>query len=527
MRTYWAAHRLAARGHDVHVVTNAKEAHSPFRMHMREEDWLRCEAQYGVGNVSVSWTDPIDRSQAYLPMASPFVSKLSALALKAHDERPFDVILSHYVEPYGIAGHLTAQAVGVPHVIRLAGSDAGRLWHHPQLEPLYDHVLRQAAGVIATGVVAERARRRGVAPQRTLAAGGFAVPEELFTPIGPQLNLSELLEEVEHDPNVRGQLWGRVPDHWPHFGVYGKLGGQKGSFAVLAALQRLKKSGVDVGLIAMAHGRDEIEDEFRAAVRTLGLDDRVMQVPFVPHWRVPEFLRSCLAVCCLEQDFPIRHHSPITPLEVLLCGKCLVGSTELIRKIPNHRCLPHRYGCVAIENVNDIDELTSRLAAIVADPDPTRAVGVRGYVFAHELQEKTDFPQKLERVLAAVAARGHVHRVSRTQSLEPVAPGDGFALTRLALDKLAASLGGRDQRSFACGDTGLDQAKAFLNRLQLEIDAWAVRSPVDCSRGAARNQACRSKPGNTGRYRTGSLVSRQDRTLGNVGQRIDRLGPDL
>jgi glycosyltransferase involved in cell wall biosynthesis len=208
MRTYWAAHRLAARGHDVHVVTNAKEAHSPFRMHMREEDWLRCEAQYGVGNVSVSWTDPIDRSQAYLPMASPFVSKLSALALKAHDERPFDVILSHYVEPYGIAGHLTAQAVGVPHVIRLAGSDAGRLWHHPQLEPLYDHVLRQAAGVIATGVVAERARRRGVAPQRTLAAGGFAVPEELFTPIGPQLNLSELLEEVEHDPNVRGQLWG-------------------------------------------------------------------------------------------------------------------------------------------------------------------------------------------------------------------------------------------------------------------------------------------------------------------------------
>ncbi|MFZ0839052.1 MAG: glycosyltransferase, partial [Xanthobacteraceae bacterium] len=139
--------------------------------------------------------------------------------------------------------------------------------------------------------------------------------------------------------------------HWPHFGVYGKLGGQKGSFAVLAALQRLKKSGVDVGLIAMAHGRDEIEDEFRAAVRTLGLDDRVMQVPFVPHWRVPEFLRSCLAVCCLEQDFPIRHHSPITPLEVLLCGKCLVGSTELIRKIPNHRCLPHRYGCVAIENV--------------------------------------------------------------------------------------------------------------------------------------------------------------------------------
>ena len=35
-RTYLAAHALAQRGHEVHVVTNAKEAVPPFRMHMRE-----------------------------------------------------------------------------------------------------------------------------------------------------------------------------------------------------------------------------------------------------------------------------------------------------------------------------------------------------------------------------------------------------------------------------------------------------------------------------------------------------------
>ena len=35
MRTYWSAHALAARGHEVHVVTNAKEVQPPFRMHMR------------------------------------------------------------------------------------------------------------------------------------------------------------------------------------------------------------------------------------------------------------------------------------------------------------------------------------------------------------------------------------------------------------------------------------------------------------------------------------------------------------
>jgi glycosyltransferase involved in cell wall biosynthesis len=133
MRTYWAAHDLAARGHDVHVVTNAKEVRPPFRMHMRRQDWKRCEtagagtarADASAGSVKVHWTDPLDNSQYYIPLASPFVSKLAATAARVHSERPFDVVYSHYLEPYGVAGHLTAEIAGVPHVVRMAGSDRG------------------------------------------------------------------------------------------------------------------------------------------------------------------------------------------------------------------------------------------------------------------------------------------------------------------------------------------------------------------------------------------------------------------
>ncbi len=81
MRTYRTAHALAARGHEVHVVTNAKEARAPFRIHMRTQDWDHCEATYPNGSVRVHWTDPVDRSQSYIPMASPFVSKLAAVAI--------------------------------------------------------------------------------------------------------------------------------------------------------------------------------------------------------------------------------------------------------------------------------------------------------------------------------------------------------------------------------------------------------------------------------------------------------------
>ena len=181
VRTYWTAHALAARGHEVHVVTNAKEARPPFRMHMRQQDWQRCAASYDNGSVTVHWSDPVDRSQCYIPMASPFVSKLACLAANVHSQRPFDVIYSYYLEPYGVAGHLAAQMTGVPHVVRMAGSDAGRLWHHPQFEALYDHVLRSATVVIAGSVAgradqAWRAARAHRCRRRLRGAGGFVLP---------------------------------------------------------------------------------------------------------------------------------------------------------------------------------------------------------------------------------------------------------------------------------------------------------------------------------------------------------------
>ncbi|HEY6995510.1 MAG TPA: glycosyltransferase, partial [Xanthobacteraceae bacterium] len=322
MRTYWAAHALAMRGHDVHVVTNAKEVRPPYRMHMRAQDWKRCEAAYGNGSVTVHWTDPVDASQSYIPMASPFVSKLAAIAARVHSERPFDVIYSHYLEPYGVAGHLAAQIAGVPHVVRMAGSDAGRLWHHPQFEALYDHILHSAAIVVASGKVAERAVQRGVDPGRVAFGGGIVVPDDVFTPDGPKVDLVALRSEVEADHGLRELLWGDFAGDKPYFGICGKLGKYKGSFALLAALRGLKRAGLDVGLVALAHGSAAVERDFRARARKLGLVDRVLQIPFLPHWRVPEVLRGCVAVCCLEQNFPIVFHSPIIPREVLLCGAC-------------------------------------------------------------------------------------------------------------------------------------------------------------------------------------------------------------
>jgi glycosyltransferase involved in cell wall biosynthesis len=502
MRTYWTAHGLAARGHDVQVVTNAKEVRPPFRMHMRAQDWERCEPKFDSGSVTVHWTDPVDRSQSYIPMASPFVSKLAALAASVYSTRPFDVIFSHYMEPYGIAGPLAAQMTGTPHVVRMAGSDAGRLWHHPQFEPLYDHVLRSASLLVATGTVADRARERGVDPGRIAFGGGYSLPQHLFTPQGPTLDFARLHAELDGDEEPGDSMWGGFAGDRPYFGVYGKLGERKGSFALLAALHRLKRAGVNVGLVALAHGNAEIERRFREAATDLGLTDRIRQIPFLPHWRVPEFLRGCLAVCCLEQDFPIGFHSPIILREVLLCGTCLVGSNEVIRKLPNWEMLPHGYGCIAIPDVGDIDALSGQLAAMARDPDPAGPVGARGRAFALSLERNVDFPEQLERVLAAAADPGRLKTFITAKPNDAVVSTDRFPITRLAAAATAStaaagSRAGQHQtaelaharrvlaRVKRAVANGKSELRALAQGVQVEIAIAGAEHEADAARGPA------------------------------------------
>jgi len=472
MRTYWSAHGLATLGHEVHVVTNAKEAVAPFRMLMRAEDWKRCTAAHDTDSVTMHWTDPVDRSQSYIPMASPFVSKLAATAARAHSERPFDVIYSHYLEPYGVAGLLAAQMTQVPHVVRMAGSDAGHLWHHPQLELLYDHVLRSAEAVVAVGAVAKRAIERGVPPERIVPGGGFAVPEDLFTPDGFELDIAALRAEAKADPAFSDLIWGNFAADLPYFGIYGKLGERKGSFALLAAMHRLVSAGLEVGLVVLAHGGPTVQRDFRARADELGLRDRVLQIPFLPHWRVPEFLRGCLAVCCLEQGFPIVFHAPMIPREVLLSGTCLVASTELIWKLPSYERLPHGYGCIAIENVDDSGALSEALAAIARNPRAAKAIGARGRRFALELQRDVPFPQTLERTLQAAAKRQKIpHAAGGPASGAAARVAESrFPLTRMVAAEIGQPFGDPDNASVPAG-RGIDLSFAHrvLNAVEQGI----------------------------------------------------------
>lgn len=417
MRSYRYAHLLGRAGHEVHVVTNADEVRPPFRMFMRPEDWDRCDATCDDGSVTVHWTEPADFQQYHIPMASPFVSKLASLGLTAAADAPFDAVFSFYAEPYAVAGHMIASMLGVPHIVKTAGSDAGRLWKNEQLGPLYDHLFRSADAIIAGGVVADNMVSIGVERSRCYPERDVLKLAELFTPDGPVLDVEELCATVRDDPEYADQQWGTFHPELRYIGAYGKLGETKGTFALLEAVRKLVDDGRPVGLLVMGHGRMPVEKRFRTAVSDLGLEGRVCQLPFLPHWRVPEFLRRCEAVTSLEQGFPIEFHGPVMPREILTAGSCLIGSTEVIRKLPSPENMVHGYNCLAVNDVLDIRELAACIDVGLQSPSVADAIGRRGREYAEKYENTAeDGPSTIERVLARVLQDGNEDEPDRKPS---------------------------------------------------------------------------------------------------------------
>lgn len=333
-RTYRIAHGLARRGHEVHVVTNAREVESGYRLQMRDEDWDCCEAVYpSGGSVAVYWT-ALRPEHTHVPMGPAFVTRLASTAVSVVREFGAECIFSFYLEPYGVAGHLAASITGTPHLVKLAGSDRGRLWLQPDMRPLYDAVLQQAAAVFSSGPLARRLEACGVPPERMQPIAPVMMPTGEFRPEGETLEVG-----------TRGDT--------PVIGIYGKIQRQKGASALLRALRELLDRGVAAELLAMSGGDAESIEQFDAEVAALDLGDSVQRLSFLPPWRVPAFLRSCAVVCSLEQDFGVRGHAPAIFAEGMAVGRVVVASAESALKQPHAERLVHGYNCFLVRDTQD------------------------------------------------------------------------------------------------------------------------------------------------------------------------------
>jgi hypothetical protein len=208
------------------------------------------------------------------------------------------------------------------------------------------------------------------------------LPASFTDPEGPALDVNATIAQLA----AAGHPWitntSPMPVERPTIGVYGKLSEYKGSYDLVAALSRLKERGGPFNLLVMAGGYQR--ERFLRAIAEADLTDRTWTLPFLPHWRVPEFLRSLTAACFLERRFPVAIHTPGIPREVLAVGTCLVVSREVADKQAIRSSLRHGENVFVVEEPSDTDELTGTLGRVVDDPEAARAVGKAGYVLARD-----------------------------------------------------------------------------------------------------------------------------------------------
>lgn len=428
---FWAARALAARGHEVHVVTHAEEVEAAYRLALDEDDRALLEPRFERGSVRLHGTEPMSRKLAHIPQSNPFVSKLAGRAAEIVRRYGCELIFSYYFEPFGVAGHLAKCWTGVPQVIRHAGSDLGRLMLHPDLASTYAEILRRADGIIsgnphpfvALGVPASHVH--GVAP--------YYLPVEHFRPDTPPLDVAAALARVS--PSVVSPL--PFDASKPAIGIYGKVGEQKGSFDLVRALSIVKRRGASFNFVALTQGTQL--EAFREAVAIAGLDDRTYILPFVAHWKVGQFIRACTAVCFLERDFTISFHTPSVPKEVLSSATCLVLSGEILEKQAYKDQMVDGENYLAVPDPRDVEQLADTLERVVRDPERAREIGRRGGAVAFRTSSADELGKAYEETFEQVLRR---HRQRSVEALQtPRSAASRAADLGALLPQLASFMG--------------------------------------------------------------------------------------
>lgn len=424
MHGYWAARGLAERGHKVYVVTNANEIEDIFRIDLSSQDlseggeYARSFPETG-GFVQVRSTEPPDRSQLYyIPMGNPTVTRLATIATDIIRRHQCEVIFSYYFEPYGMAAYLASKWTGIPYILKHAGSDLNRLLPLEELKTAYLEIMAAANRILSHGLSRKQLLDYGIREDRLTSDVAFKIPTAYFNPRATPLDINGLLVELAAEQSESGSStmirdFSPINTSLPTLGIYGKLGEYKGSFDLAYAMDKVLQSRFPFNLIALSHGWQE--ERFGQILRYLGIAEYVRVLPFLPHWRIPSFIRACTAVAFLERDFPIPVHTPTIPSEIISCGQCAIISEEVVRKQMFRHQVRHRKNLIVVKDPKNHAELAESIAFALEDPVRASEIGLRGLEELAPWQPYSTYIDALESVLTEVAQEKPAERAVGSQ----------------------------------------------------------------------------------------------------------------
>jgi len=219
-----------------------------------------------------------------------------------------------------------------------------------QLEPLYKEVFNRALFVLTRPEHHNFFNSINIPNNRLLKSLSYRLPGDLF-----------------HTTDASVSKDGPFT-----YSIFGKTGPSKGTWELMSALLFLQKRKSGVRVHATWGGGNL--PSLRAFIDKEGLSDKYLRIdPYVPHWHMPNKIRSSDAVLFLENRFKISFHGPGIPAEVNSCGRHLVTTTEIREKAHVQSFLGNQNtSTISQEKLKDPAKLASELEYIA---DKVRSSG--------------------------------------------------------------------------------------------------------------------------------------------------------
>lgn len=387
---YWAARTFADEGWEVDVLTNLADIEPEYEEVILPSESPVTGLVYSAikGHVKVYSTNGLGKD-SIIPSIEPSLTKLVGKALTLCAVKPPDLIIGWYFEPYGMAAAILSLETGIPFLLKHAGSDISRLFQQPDAQAAYKFMLEKAWRIVTS------------AKCRSVLAISDQVSGKLVNLSAPRLHRSfsrsNLKSSIKvyantferwaarfvHDSSLLSSL-NLIKEEWNNansivFGMYGKVGKLKGSFYALESLARLAKKGCDFRFVYIASGNHRVlTDFYRRIAGFPELNCRTLLLPPIHPQCIPGVLRNFDATMFLEHDFPIEHHTPLVPREILATSSALLCSAEIANKVAFARSLVDTKNYFQIADVKDTVNLTQKLTQLIDNPDLVRIVGRHG-----------------------------------------------------------------------------------------------------------------------------------------------------
>lgn len=264
-KTYWMARGLAARGHEVHIITHGLDAGREYRIQGNDEPpevlpnlWVHRPEE------EIPWHIPEDDEN--------FLTLLD-LTIRVIQEHKVQILDTGYLVPYGIIGHLAKDSTGVYHVLRHGGSDLEKFLKRKILGVVLNEAIAHADMVIT-----EKRYQDLLGPMTP-----HLVCQPVYVPDGAAFTPSNAPR-----PRWRLAAIGKINYHWQH----------KGLHFVVDIMRQLTQQ-FECWIVGQGKGVADFRHSLGSEIVS-GLG----WCPFVLPWEMPHLLNQLDGIFIFESGLP-------------------------------------------------------------------------------------------------------------------------------------------------------------------------------------------------------------------------------